>query len=350
MKTALSPFYIDTPFVSPASGLTCVSYTLEIYIWKGLNASQPAEPSYSITKTNPTSSTGSDTVNISRLINPFIDFIPQKATSTSLLDSPNQVWGRTKVIYTTTSVEASQLETTHFYIRGYSYGIEGRNYDIALPSILITGNEFKVSKTSYFSLPIYFESGTINIKSYPNLEINRSITKTITSDSNELVQYLIIDINETTNDEYVEVTFNGETITLLITDECKYTPIDMYFINKEGGQQSLTFFKSSVEDMRVSSEEFESDRGQANLGFHQFTRFNVNAKSKFKVNSGFVDEENNEAFKQLLLSGRVWKLDNNVFVPLNLNSKSIEYKSRQKDRLINYELTFDYAYNEINNI
>jgi len=36
--------------------------------------------------------------------------------------------------------------------------------------------------------------------------------------------------------------------------------------------------------------------------------------------------------------------------PLNLAGKSLEYKTRQKDRLINYEIEFDYAFNEINSI
>jgi hypothetical protein len=58
----------------------------------------------------------------------------------------------------------------------------------------------------------------------------------------------------------------------------------------------------------------------------------------------------NETVRQLLLSERVWMYSNEIFTPLNVASKSLEYKTRQKERLINYEIDFDYAFNEINSI
>ena len=190
----------------------------------------------------------------------------------------------------------------------------------------------------------------VTILSYPNSEIDYTITVPTSLDSSELVQYVWVDVSEATTDEYVEITYNGETITLLITDECRYTPVDIYFQNKEGAGQVLTFFKVQTESLSVTSEEFQASRGQANLGNHQYIKYNVQGRQKLKVNSGFVNEEINETFKQLFLSQRVWKYENGIFTPLNLSSKSFEYKTRQKDRLINYELEFEYAFNEINNI
>lgn len=190
----------------------------------------------------------------------------------------------------------------------------------------------------------------VTILSYPNSEIDYTITVPTSLDSSELVQYVWVDVSEATTDEYVEITYNGETTTLLITDECRYTPIDIFFQNKEGAQQVLTFFKAQTESLSVTSEEFQASRGQANLGNHQHIKYNVQGRQKLKVNSGFVNEEMNETFKQLFLSERVWKFENGIFTPLNLSSKSFEYKTRQKDRLINYELDFEFAFNEINNI
>ena len=190
----------------------------------------------------------------------------------------------------------------------------------------------------------------VTILSYPNSEIDYTITVPTSLDSSELVQYVWVDISEATTDEYIEISYNGETITLLIQDECRYTPVDIFFQNKEGAEQVITFFKAQSETLSVTNEEFQANRGQANLGNHQYIKYNVQGKQKFKVNSGFVSEEMNETFKQLFLSERIWKYENDVFTPLNLSSKSFEYKTRQKDRLINYELEFDYAFNEINNI
>lgn len=186
--------------------------------------------------------------------------------------------------------------------------------------------------------------------SYPSNQINFSEDVGSSLNSSELIKYLFINISEATTDEYIEISYNGETITLLIQDECRYTPVDIFFQNKEGAEQVITFFKAQSETLSVTNEEFQANRGQANLGNHQYIKYNVQGKQKFKVNSGFVSEEMNETFKQLFLSERIWKYENDVFTPLNLSSKSFEYKTRQKDRLINYELEFDYAFNEINNI
>jgi len=189
----------------------------------------------------------------------------------------------------------------------------------------------------------------ITVKSYPDLQIDYSLAEPTSLDSAEMVQNVWVDVSEATTDEYVEIIFNGVTTTLLITDECRYTPIDIAFQNKEGAFQFITFFKALTESLSVTNEEYESDRGQPLDSFHQYVKYNVQGKSKFKVNSGFVKEVMNETFKQLFLSERVWQLENDIYIPLNVTSKSLEYKTRQKDRLINYEVEFDYAFNEINN-
>jgi len=190
----------------------------------------------------------------------------------------------------------------------------------------------------------------ITVISYPDNQIDYEITPPTSLLSHEMIQNLWIDVSEATTDEYIEIVFNDVTTTLLITDECRYTPIDIAFQNKEGALQIVTFFKAKNESMTTTNEEFETDRGQPLAGNHQYVKYNVQGKSKFKVNSGFVSEAMNETFRQLILSERVWMYADEIFTPLNVASKSIEYKTRQKDRLINYEIEFDYAFNEINNL
>ena len=56
-----------------------------------------------------------------------------------------------------------------------------------------------------------------------------------------------------------------------------------------------------------------NNRGQAIDGYHQMVTYNVQANSKFKMNSGFVDETMNETFKQLLLSLHYNKNKMNTF-------------------------------------
>ncbi len=190
----------------------------------------------------------------------------------------------------------------------------------------------------------------ITVISYPNNEINESISEPTSVIATEMVQNLWVNVSDATTDEYIEIVFNGVTTTLIITDECRYTPMDICFQNKEGALQFLTFFKAKSESLSTSKEEFESDRGQPQDGNHQFVKFNSQGRERFKVNSGFVDEVMTETFKQLLLSEKVWHYNNQIFTPLNVASSSLEYKTRQKDRLINYEIEFEYAFNALNNI
>jgi len=190
----------------------------------------------------------------------------------------------------------------------------------------------------------------VTIISYPDNQINSTFATNATDISSERIKYVWVNVADATTDKYIEVVYNGVTKTYYIEDECIYEPIDVFFLNKEGAQQSLTFFKERSDDMSVSSSEYESDTGQPSLGNHQYKKYNIQGRSSFKVNSGFVEETNNEAFKQLFLSERIWVLENDAFIPINLKSKSLEYKTQQKDKLINYELDFEYAFNEINNI
>jgi hypothetical protein len=455
-----SPYYITIPFVSTSSGLTSQNYELSVWVWNGLKSTPPTTASYTTTKGNPTASTGYDTINIARIVNDYIEFEPQQANGTSVINGKNQQWVKTSVIYnsdlvaqqqittltvtnrafssgnvlltlngilhtfpvtggvtgpgagtnaleianyintltthtathfgnivTITAVqnglqsltlidvsnlasmvvnvltvqagsagaEAPQYETTNLMSLGYSYGDEGLNNTSILNNTLIPTQDYKVYRAGNFVVPILIsETGTspITVISYPNNQINYSSSIPSTTSSSDLVKYIWVQCDETTTDNYIEVVFNGQTTTLLIQDEPKYSPIDIFFQNKEGAEQVLTFFKEQKSELSITSSEFESDRGQPSTGNHQFVRYNVQGRKGLTLNSGFVDEEMNEIFTQLLLSERIWQRISSFsrFIPLNIKSKQISYKTQLNERLINYEIKFEYSYNEINNI
>lgn len=358
MIRALSPYYVTTPLVSPLTGLTCTDYTLFIKIWTGDKASPPAQPTYQITKDNNTASTGTDEISISRIVSDYIEFMPQSGTTTSIIDGVNQMWFEVYNKYHTGNITdeiTAQNIITDIMSLGYSYGNEGRNNDIVTESTLIPIQEYKVYRNGIFIVPILLDesgvvSSNITIRSFPNSEINVNQNISGTQDSAELVKYIWVDLNNTSNDRYVEVTYKGETTYLYIEDECKYTPINVCFQNKDGALQNITFFKERIEKMTVTSSEFERSYLQPKEGFHQFVRYDVQGRTSLKANSGYVDETTNEVFRQMLLSEKLWIYEDSQFTPINIQSKNITYKTRKKERLINYELDFDYSYNQINNI
>lgn len=350
----LSPYYINVPFIAPLSGVVCTEFTLNVFIYSGLKSGVPANPTYSLTKENPTGATGIAKIDISKLVADFIDFQAEASNITEVIDGSNQVWVKVSTTYNTTDPNDAITETnvqTQLATKGYSYGDEGENLPLPSNKILIPIIDYKVNKR--FVIPILIDEVLISsysIISYPNnvLNINGAIQPT--TNSNSLIKNVFINIDDAVNEDYIEFTYNSQVITLIIEKECRYTPIDVLFQNKEGVTMVLPFFKKRTDSLDVTSEEFESDRGQPLDGFHQYTTYNVQGRSKFSVNSGFVDEAMNDVFRQLLLSERIWIFENNVIIPINIDSKSIEYKTRANDRLINYNINFKYSYNQINNI
>lgn len=188
----------------------------------------------------------------------------------------------------------------------------------------------------------------ITITSYPLNEIGQLFTVTPTYNANMIVKNLWIDISEAPTDQYIEIAFDGVVKkTLLITDECRYTPVDIVFQNKDGGTQSITMFKARRDTLIVEKETFEGSRDIPN---HQFIDYNVNGKEKLNVNTGFLTEDKNESIKQLLLSERVWMLEGVIAIPLRVTTTTQEFKTRQNDRMINYAIEFEHAYFENNNV
>ena len=344
-----SPYYVTIPLgVDPNPFDYYISY---IYIWSGLQSAEPITPEYQQTRQNPSGSVANDKINISNLVNDFIDFTPQSNNATALIDGVNQVW--VSVYYEGFIADVSQGKTLALLdsaVSGYTYGLDGENATVPANNILLYGTEFKVNRDSGFILPLIGNDTNVTVISYPLNEINSTILVPSSLDSADIISYLWVNCAETTTDKYILINYNGVDIVLLVEIEYRYTPINIHFKNKEGCQQVLTFFKERKDNISVTSEQYNGSGGQPLAGKHQFVDYNVNSKSTFTVSSGFVDEENNETFKQLLLSDKIWQYDNTNFIPLNINSKTLEYKNRVNDRLINYVIDFAYSFNDINTI
>lgn len=361
MIRTLSPYNYTTPFVSAASGLTCQSYRLDVRIWNGNKASIPLTATESWTKLNPTGSTGNDVINIARVLADYVTAAPPTGTTTELIDGNAQWWVNTQIVYFTdasnpTTSESPQYSTFNLFGRGYSYGNEGENITSVADNILLDGREFKVNRNGIFILPLYSPNNILFptiVSSAPNLELFQSLTPSpalVQENSGRSTQYLWVDCSQVATDTSIRLIHRGVTTTLLLTDEYKYTPMDIVFLNKYGVMQTLTFFKEFESNIKIKKEKYETDNGQPSTGAHQFRTLNVQAQESFKVQSGWVDEEMNETFKQMLLSERVWHFDGTNHIPLNIDSTSLSYKTQKKDRLIQYEVDFSYSYNVINNI
>ena len=68
------------------------------------------------------------------------------------------------------------------------------------------------------------------------------------------------------------------------------------------------------------------------------------------LSTGFYPEEYNEVFKQMQLSQECWIEINNQTLPINISDSSFNYKTHLNDKLINYTIEIEFAFDTINNI
>ena len=113
--------------------------------------------------------------------------------------------------------------------------------------------------------------------------------------------------------------------------------------------------------MVVEKESYKSG-GYYNINSHVNKDFNVVGKESVSLSSGFLSEDYNEVFKQLLLSEQVWITKINTpksiqdtrseeqVLPINVKTSDITYKTSLNDKLVEYTIEFDKSYDTINNI
>lgn len=348
MIKTLSPYYVNIPL--DFEGTPLDKYVIYIWIWEGSVFDKPIQPEYQLTRNNPTQSIDTDKVNIANLVDDFIDFEPQQSTTTEVLSGNNQVW--VNVMYEGYISDVSTGITdllTDAATSGYTYAMDGENYQN--PSkILLDGDEFNASRKSSFIVPLKSEGGSVAVTSLPYGEISELLTVPNNNESDDDVSYLWVQCSDIVTDNTIQIVYQNEEVYLYLTNEYRYEPIDIHFKNKEGAQQVLTFFKERRSNVSIKGESYNSNAGQPLNGYHQVTDYNKNSNTKFTVNSGFVDEEMNATFHQLMLSDRVWAFEDGIFIPINIGSKSLEYKTQINDRLINYSIEFTYSFDDINNI
>ena len=71
---------------------------------------------------------------------------------------------------------------------------------------------------------------------------------------------------------------------------------------------------------------------------------------KYKINSGWVEEDFAENLQELLLSERVLWTKGNTKLPIRINTKSINKEKNINNKKINYSLEFEMAFDVINNV
>jgi hypothetical protein len=325
-----SPYFIEVDEPAQLTG------KLEIFIWnKG--DSVPATPNYTLTKNVPSTNQNKLSWNIANYASEFIKPISPVTVSVPTEENVN-TWCYMQVVSYSDDVEIA--DETFVCLNGYVPYSAGYNYSTTDAVIPLVNVNIKLTTFSGFN---YINVWVEENDTY-NWEGNDDNFFTTTSEGLWKLPYdygehrLLVDGS-------IEFIFKIPAEQLC---EPKYTPITCTFINRYGGWQFLTFFKASTEAIETEFKEFNMLPSSINYNVlqGQRKRFNHQGKQSIKCNTGWVDENYFELIQDLLLSEAVLLGGK----PAIVKSKSSEKKTSLNNKVINYEIEFEYNYGLINDV
>jgi len=356
------------------------SSTLDLYCWSGRWSSVPSQPQYVIRKTNP------DTNNlirfeISELIQDYIDVVFDNDYTISgggLSNIKSTCW-----FYYIKRNTYSDRDAQEFYgygigTKGYTYFEDGIN-SVLSTSRLFSNNYIYLPENSSINIPIYVGPGGVKFIRFFKIDSlgNETVAQTqsfdllldtpTSEDSNSYIRYASSNIQaskieiesvNTSSSTYSAATGTAiETVYPIYTCEPKYTNYKVSFINKFGAIQDLYFNKKRTDDLNVRRDDYNTSTissSSSGVSYNTYDATNivqdVAATKSLTLNTGFLKEEYNEIMRQLFQSENVWVRENNQTLPIKIKDSSFAYKTHLNDKLVNYTVQFEYAFDGINNI
>jgi len=297
---------------------------------------------YTLIKNLPTILTGTQTINfdIAELARDYIeityqtDYVPQTVAISTIIKS-----------YTLINGGGSELDTVTYTDVGFeAYGTfeEAVNpivpFGRTAPTYLIPINE---DTDTFTILAPNNQTGKLPSMTSLNGLITTSFTASATSVTN--VDGVVCDIKR------IDCTKYGEGKRII-------------YINKYGVQQDLWFFLKETRNIARTNEGYKSNtitypNGSSatyNIQNAPNKVFNTQAKQTHTLSSGYYPEFANQQFEELLLSEYVWlstfKKGSGVIIPVKVKTSTVAFKTSVNDRLIEYTMEFEEAYDYINNI
>ena len=395
-------------------------FNLEIYAWTGEEASRPATPIYTINRTSGFVDSF-PTADISKLLenefNNRISKLTQEAIVTNSPDSFLWVQVDYDIEYFDDPFIVNDTGSTDVFIATYGYGkfVEGANPNITKP--ILQKYERYAYDTDAFMMPIFLglhgegldiiygyrdrveaDGGTIESLSCCNIGL---AAIKVLNDDGTTYQYAVTesDVYGTAveervllfpagianlsnwkagngllgtapyNTKYYDIQlldgFGDVIESMRVYNECeaKYEPVSLYFVNRYGAWDNITFFKRSDSTLSVSKEKYRSTIGTASASGYTWgdqargmRTYNHEARERMVLNTGFVGEDYREVMEQLLMSeyvlmvinrntqrsGTTYDIDQSQRA-ITINNQSLRLQKHINDKTINYTIEVEFA-------
>jgi len=335
---------------------------VELFVWGG-DETEPTTASYILEKQIPDITQPTCYFNISPYIKENVEAIKPSAVTPTVEEY--LMWRKVKVVRfykealldDWTEIDDEEL----IALNGDTNYMGGWNQSSSENLIYLTNKTVKIKRSDnfqYFNIVIDYDNTlTLDlIARYRNLGGVIQDESTLLTPADDSGVYMFKVPYRTSDSGLI----NGNTVELIYDstlhpriyfineDECLYTPIKCSFINSSGGWQFITFFKVRTDEYETTNKEYNllADADDYNVYRGQKKAFNFQQKQKVKVNTGWVEENYIELITELMNSETIL-LDE---TPVMIVSKTMTKKTATTDKMINYQIDFEYAFNLINDV
>jgi len=150
----------------------------------------------------------------------------------------------------------------------------------------------------------------------------------------------------------------GATYNFNIND-CRKSLVDIVFDNKYGMPETIGCIGRIDAEMTTTSDIYKYNTGIDENGYlspNSYNQMNTQGRNKIYLNTGWLDEGKNKLIQELFLSNTIDLIDYNgdlmrsSICRVVLKDASVKYKTDVWDKLINYTLIFEEAFDKINNL
>tara|TARA_R100000742_G_C4273696_1_gene93348 strand:+ start:639 stop:1619 length:981 start_codon:yes stop_codon:yes gene_type:complete len=217
-------------------------------------------------------------------------------------------------------IGSETITDTLYGFDGYTDFLEGANHQLSSGQLLQSATTMYIPENQSAYIPVESSNGV-------------TYSTVSTSDTSKLV--------------------GGITVNIERICEPVYDIVQVIFMNKFGALQEFHFNKKHSISFNSTQESYESMLLQTNTYSttkHQKYDYNKQGAERLQVNTGYIDVNQYETIKQLMLSELVWaKIDTQVY-PVNIKTNSLTKKTKVNDKLVNYTLDMELAYDVVNSV
>lgn len=374
-----NPFYLTRTDAIPGFILTA---QCKVWIWSGHETTgKPSSPNYTIDKVGLTATSTEIVFEISQLIRDEFDH-NRDAYEDGLSTFKDTLWVEVLMTSTGTGIGGGADSFIYLAVDGYGYFEDGVNYggDTFFTSVINNPIDkviklgvfaYNVDEVKYYNGTELVETDDLStaVSSSESFDKNQYLTliqnaedrfeaRVLADGGTYIVNTCFNEFSESEDStiDTIELIKNSNVLETIIVNnisECRYTYNTIKFYDKNGLLQQIYMFKLSKEKIAVKKKSYNSVLGGVisgaytyNTEKHQVRDYDITAVESITLNSGFVGEEQEDVFRQIMLSEFVWVDDK----PVSVDTSSLNYKKHVNDKLINYSLDFKHSNNVINNI